>query len=81
MRANLGMYAQPIGFIGLPVLTAPVIKKGALPMGVQMIAAPWREDLLIRAAAWLEAEGVIGAKKPSALPTACAYQELCAHDH
>jgi AtzE family amidohydrolase len=81
VRANLGMYAQPISFIGLPVLAAPVIKKGALPMGVQMIAAPWREDLLVRAAAWLESEGVIGARKPSSLPTAPAHPELCSHDH
>lgn len=81
MRANLGMYTQPISFIGLPVLTVPVIKKGMLPIGVQMIAAPWREDLLMRAAAWLEAEGAIGARKPSALPTAPAKPELAAHDH
>jgi AtzE family amidohydrolase len=81
VRANLGLYTQPISFIGLPVLTAPVIKKGALPMGVQMIAAPWREDLLMRAAAWLEAEGVIGARRPSSLPTAPAHPELAHHDH
>ena len=81
VRANLGMYTQPISFIGLPVLTVPVIKKGALPQGVQMIAAPWREDLLMRAAAWLEAEGVVGARKPSSLPTAPAHPELVHHDH
>lgn len=70
VRANLGLYAQPISCIGLPVLAAPVNREGLLPMGVQMIAAPWREDLLMRAAAWLEADGVIGARKPSELPTA-----------
>jgi AtzE family amidohydrolase len=70
VRANLGLYTQPISFIGLPALTVPVNNKGLLPTGVQMIAAPWREDLLIQAAAWLEAEGVIGAQTPSALPTA-----------
>ena len=69
VRASLGLYAQPISFIGLPVLTAPVIRPGALPLGVQMIAAPWREDRLFAAAARLEAEGVIGASLPSTLPT------------
>ena len=70
VRANLGLYTQPISFIGLPVLSVPVIGKDRLPLGVQMIAAPWREDVLVRAAAWLEAEGVIGSAKPSSLPTA-----------
>ncbi len=81
VRANLGLYTQPISFIGLPVLTVPVIKKGQLPLGVQMIAAPWREDVLVRAAAWLESDGVIGARKPSTLPTAPAELEHDAHDH
>ena len=43
VRANLGLYTQPISFIGLPVLTVPVIEKTGLPTGVQMIGAPWRE--------------------------------------
>ena len=81
VRANLGLYTQPISFIGLPVLTAPVVRKTALPLGVQLIAAPWREDVLVRAAAWLEAEGVIGARKPSSLPTAPAQAEHDPHDH
>ena len=81
VRATMGIYTQPISFIGLPVLTAPVVRKGALPMGVQMIAAPWREDLLMRAAAWLEGEGVIGSRKPSTLVTAPAQPEACLHDH
>jgi AtzE family amidohydrolase len=76
VRANLGLYAQPISFIGLPALTVPVIPEGGgLPMGVQLIAAPWREDILMRTAAWLEAEGVIGARRPSALPGAVATAE------
>ena len=68
VRANLGLYTQPISFIGLPVLATPIISGGRLPVGVQLIAAPWREDLLFRLAARLEAEGVVGAALPSALP-------------
>ena len=70
VRANLGLYTQPISFVGLPVLTVPLIRGGQLPVGVQMIAAPWREDVLVRAAAWLERQGVIGSALPSTLPTA-----------
>jgi AtzE family amidohydrolase len=81
VRANLGLYTQPISFIGLPVLTVPVVRKGQLPMGVQLIAAPWREDVLVRAAAWLETEGAVGSRKPSTLPTAPAEHDHDDHDH
>jgi aspartyl-tRNA(Asn)/glutamyl-tRNA(Gln) amidotransferase subunit A len=53
VRPNLGLYTQPFSFIGLPVAVAPVVRPGALPVGVQLIAAPWREDLVLRAAAAL----------------------------
>jgi len=62
LRANIGVYTQPISFIGLPVVAAPVWLPGAhLPIAVQIIAAPWREDLALRVAAHLEAEGVARA--------------------
>ena len=44
LRANIGIYTQPISFIGLPVVCVPVPLK-PLPIGVQIITAPWREDL------------------------------------
>ena len=61
-RPNLGLYTQPISFIGLPVVAVPLpgILDG-LPIGVQLIAAPWRESLLLRIAAKLEAMGIVGA--------------------
>jgi 1-carboxybiuret hydrolase len=58
LRPSLGLLAQPISCIGLPVVTVPVTGVGALPIGVQLIAAPWREDLCLRAAAHLEHAGV-----------------------
>ena len=62
VRANLGLYTQPISFIGLPVAAVPVWTEGeALPMGVQVIGPPWREDLVLRVAAALEAAGVARA--------------------
>lgn len=60
VRANLGLYTQPISFVGLPVLAAPVAVPG-LPVGVQIIAPPWREDLAFSLAARLERQGVLAA--------------------
>ena len=39
---------------GLPAISIPVPTQGALPMGVQLIAPAFREDLLYRAAVSLE---------------------------
>jgi 1-carboxybiuret hydrolase len=62
VRPNLGLFTQPISFVGLPVVTVPVwLKNSTLPIGVQIITAPWREDLALRVAAWLEREGMVSA--------------------
>jgi len=63
VRANLGIYTQPISFIGLPVVVAPV-PMSPLPIGVQIIAAPWREDVALRIAHALETRGVAAAQRP-----------------
>jgi amidase/aspartyl-tRNA(Asn)/glutamyl-tRNA(Gln) amidotransferase subunit A len=64
-RASMGLLTQPISCIGLPVVTVPVwgMNPAAphLPIGVQLIAAPWREDLCLRIAAALEEQGVCSA--------------------
>jgi 1-carboxybiuret hydrolase len=62
VRANLGIYTQPISFIGLPVATVPVFSEGErLPIGVQLIGPPWREDLVLRVAHNLEKRGIVAA--------------------
>jgi aspartyl-tRNA(Asn)/glutamyl-tRNA(Gln) amidotransferase subunit A len=63
VRANLGIYTQPISFIGLPVVAVPV-PLTPLPIGVQIIAAPWREDVALRLAHALDAKGVAAAPRP-----------------
>jgi AtzE family amidohydrolase len=63
VRANLGIYTQPISFIGLPVVAVPVPLE-PLPIGVQIIAAPWREDVALRIAHALEMKGVVAARRP-----------------
>ena len=60
-RANLGVFTQPISFVGLPVITVPVPLSGQLPIGVQLIAAPFQEAMLFRVARVLEKAGVVSA--------------------
>jgi AtzE family amidohydrolase len=64
-KAGLGVLTQPISCIGLPVCTVPVwpgegdtAAERALPVGVQLIGAPWREDLCLAAARTLEQAGI-----------------------
>jgi amidase/aspartyl-tRNA(Asn)/glutamyl-tRNA(Gln) amidotransferase subunit A len=59
-RAAMGLLTQPISFAGCPVVTAPLWPEGTggMPMGVQLIAAPWREDLAFAAAQRLAEAGV-----------------------
>jgi 1-carboxybiuret hydrolase len=64
LRPNIGVYTQPISFIGLPVVAVPVAL-APLPIAVQIIAAPWREDVALRIAFALEQAGVAVAPKPN----------------
>ena len=64
LRPNIGIYTQPISFIGLPVVAVPV-PLAPMPIGVQVIAAPWREDVVLRIAHALEQAGVAVAPKPA----------------
>ena len=61
-RPSLGLLTQPISFIGLPVCAVPVWGcHETMPVGVQLIAAPWREDLVLRVAHHLQQAGVVHA--------------------
>jgi len=59
-RPAIGLLTQPVSFAGCPVVAAPMWPPGTggLPIGVQLIAAPWREDLCLRAAQVLQDAGV-----------------------
>jgi 1-carboxybiuret hydrolase len=63
VRPNMGIYTQPISFIGLPVVAVPVPLK-PMPIGVQIITAPWREDIGLRIAYTLEKMGAVVAPRP-----------------
>ena len=64
-RASMGLLTQPVSCIGLPVVTVPRWHTDPaaphLPIGVQVIAAPWREDLALRVAYALESLAVTHA--------------------
>jgi len=61
-RASMGMLTQPISFLGLPVATVPLQTTSGLPIGLQLIAAPFKEDLALRAARALEQQGLVMAQ-------------------
>ncbi|MGI4982620.1 MAG: AtzE family amidohydrolase [Janthinobacterium lividum] len=70
MRATLGVLTQPISCIGLPVGVVPVWSgigiDAHLPIGVQLIGAPWREVDCLAAAHALEQHGIGEFRQASA---------------
>lgn len=68
LRPNIGIYTQPISFIGLPVVAVPIPGAQGLPIGVQIIAAPWREDIALRLSHHLERAGVVARRFRQADP-------------
>ncbi|TYC60631.1 AtzE family amidohydrolase [Rhodobacterales bacterium] len=69
-RPNIGIFTQPISFIGLPVVSVPVWLDGAaLPVGVQVIAPAWRENFALRVAHQLASDGITAAPVADPLAT------------
>ena len=60
VRGTLGRFTAPFSFIGWPALSVPVPDGGPFPLGVQLVAAPGKDGYLLRAAARLREEGVVG---------------------
>jgi 1-carboxybiuret hydrolase len=61
LRPNLGLFTQPLSFIGLPIISVPIQRSGHMPLGVQIIGAPYQEALILQVAAELEANGVVSS--------------------
>lgn len=68
LRPSLGLLSQPFSCIGLPVVTVPVFGGQPLPVGVQLVAPPWREDACLRAARLAEQAGAAYAAPPREAP-------------
>ncbi|MBS0878324.1 MULTISPECIES: AtzE family amidohydrolase [unclassified Tatumella] len=58
VRASMGMLTQPVSFIGLPVCTVPLPAANGLSVGVQIIAAPFKEAHALQAARALEQQKI-----------------------
>ena len=69
-RPSAGLFTQPLSFIGLPIVCAPVHGAGRLPLGIQIIAAPYQEQKALRVAYALEQMGIASA--PVVRPTVAA---------
>lgn len=61
VRPNLGLFTQPLSFVGLPIISVPIQRPGNLPLGVQIIGAPYKEALIFRVAKHLENQGITAA--------------------
>lgn len=68
LRPTLGLLSQPFSCIGLPVVTVPVFGATPLPVGVQLVAAPWREVTPLQVAHLLEGEGAVTSRPPAFRP-------------
>jgi amidase len=59
-------YTAQFNMTGQPAISLPLhMSKSGLPMGVQFVGAPYREDVLIRLAAQLEAAAPWSARRPA----------------
>lgn len=68
LRANIGLYTQPVSLIGLPIVAAPLHFPGKLPCAVQLIGAPHSEAKLLQLARELEQSGICSAPLASPNP-------------
>jgi Asp-tRNA(Asn)/Glu-tRNA(Gln) amidotransferase A subunit family amidase len=64
VRPNIGLYTQPLSFIGLPIISVPMHLEGSLPLEVMLVGAPHSEAKLLRVARYLEKAGVVAAHVP-----------------
>jgi AtzE family amidohydrolase len=69
-RPSIGLLTQPISSMGVPVCCVPVWPEqdanNHLPIGVQIIAAPWREDHCLAVAHALQQSGITEPHAPAA---------------
>lgn len=58
---------RPVAFAGVPALVVPCgLGPGGLPVGAQLVAPPWREDLLLAAGAAYQSATAWHLRRPAA---------------
>lgn len=62
--AGMTVFTRPFSYLGLPVVTLPVKKSNGLPVAVQIVARPWREDIAASVARTLETVLAVGRFHP-----------------
>jgi len=51
----MGVFTAPFNVCGLPAISVPTtVAPSGLPIGTQLVAGPWRDDVLIRVASRIE---------------------------
>ncbi|MDQ2761600.1 MAG: AtzE family amidohydrolase [Actinomycetota bacterium] len=68
----LGVFTQPLSFIGLPVLNVRAGLVDGLPVGAQLVARPFAERILLELGARIEARAGSAAGSPVARDTGVA---------
>ncbi|WP_337269507.1 amidase [Oryzifoliimicrobium ureilyticus] len=58
--AGMTVFTRPFSFLGLPVVTLPVKNCNGLPVAIQIVAPPWREDIAASVARKLETVLALG---------------------
>ncbi|MGE4250423.1 MAG: AtzE family amidohydrolase [Parvibaculaceae bacterium] len=67
-RSAIGMFTQALTLTGVPIGVAPSLgRDDGLPVGIQVICPPWREDLVLRVLAVLEREGFAAGLAPDCM--------------
>jgi AtzE family amidohydrolase len=61
VRANVGVFTQPITLAGVPVVCVPIVERGVLPVGVQLIGRPGSDSALLALAEALQLRAIAGA--------------------
>jgi amidase len=68
----MAVFTAPFNITGQPAISLPLDQADGLPVGVQIVAGPWQDAVLLRLAAQLEQADPWRARRPAGSATAAA---------